>query len=91
MCPLQRSSRVGIPWTARIEFRLVRQHGTSDSDQPVGNAPESAGVTVAPGTQRGVFRLANGIPLYGCAGPVMDCMLQALVCGEPTFDDQAFA
>ena len=76
---------------ARIEFRLVRQHGTSDSDQPVGHAPESAGVTVAPGPQRGVFRMANWIPLYGFAGPVIDCMLQALVCGEPAFDDQALS
>ena len=49
LCPLHRSCRAGIPWTARIEFRLVRQHGTSDSDQPVGHAPESTGVTVAPG------------------------------------------
>ena len=72
LCPFYRSCRADIPWTVRIEFRLVRQRSTSDGDQPVGHVPEGKGESLALDPQHDVFCLANGIQLNSFADPVTD-------------------
>ena len=46
---------------------------------------------MSPGAEGGVFGLAERIPHYSNASPVIDGILQALVRGETAFDLQALA
>ena len=41
-------------------------------------------MAMPPGAEGGVFCLAERVPQYGNAGPVIDGILQALVCGRLT-------
>ena len=48
-------------------------------------------MSMSSGAEGGVFGLAERIPQYSNAGPVIDGILQALVRGKTAFDHQALA
>ena len=48
-------------------------------------------MTMSPGTEAGIFCLSNRVPKDSIAGPVIGGVLEPLVRGEPSFDNQALS
>ncbi len=82
---------MGLSREGGIEDGLVFEHRAGDAEQAVGDAAKRTSVAVAAGTQRGVFRLADGVVLYRDPGPVVDGVLEPVVGCETSYDDQRLA
>ena len=63
----------------RCEQCLVFEHGAGDSEEPVGDGSQSAGMAVAARSERGILGLAEGVTLYGAVGPLVDGVLEPVV------------
>ena len=74
-----RSRGPGLAPETGLEHGLAFQHGAGDGEQTVRYAAKCAGMAVAAGSQRRILGLADGIMLYGDAGPVVDRVLQPVV------------
>ena len=69
----------------------VLEHGAGDSEEPVGDAAKGTHVAVTAGAQCGVFRLADGVAVYGNAGPGVDGVLVRVVGREAANHDLGLA
>ena len=81
---------MGLPREGGIEDRLVFEHRAGDAEHAVADAAKRASVAVTI-TQRGVFRLADGVVLYRDPGPMVDGVLEPVVGCETSYDDQRLA
>jgi len=82
---------MGLSREGGIEDGLVFEHRAGDAEQAVGDAAKCTSVAVAAGTQRGVFRLADGVVLNRDPGPVVDGVLEPVVRRATSYDDQRLA
>ena len=74
-----------------LERGLAFQHCAGDGEQSVRDAAQRAGMTVAAGSQRCVLGFADGVMLYGDAGPVVEGILQPVVGGQAAYHDEGLA
>ena len=90
-CVARVSRCMGLSCAGGIEDGLVFEHRAGDAEQTVCDPSKRTGMTMPAGAQRGVFRFADGVALYGHPGPVVDGVLEPVVSREPADDDQRLA
>ena len=73
------------------EGRPVLEHLEGDPEQAVADGSERPGISVTPGAERGVRRLAERVVDDGDTGPVMDSVPQAVAGGHATQDEHRLA
>ena len=85
------SRGTGLAPEAGLEHGLAFQHGAGDGEQTVCDTVKRAGMAVAAGSLRRILGLADGIMLYGDAGPVVDRVLQPVVGRQAAHHDHGLA